>query len=104
MLSYAFTGAGTKYIVAEERLRAWSVDHHIATLDGSCGHQGLVTDLLMVEILCREFSLSIPAGEPMMKVVQAWAHKNDIQEAFSGRVHGLWDRSLSGLCPQTAIR
>lgn len=78
-------GAGTKVqVVAEERLRAWSVDHHIATLDGSCGHQGLVTDLLMVEDIMQGVQFVYTCGpEPMMKVVQAWAHKNDIPGELS---------------------
>ncbi|HHW61103.1 MAG TPA: dihydroorotate dehydrogenase electron transfer subunit [Syntrophomonadaceae bacterium] len=71
-------------IVAEQRLQAWSVDHYIATQDGSCGYHGMVTDLLTDENIMQGVQFIYTCGpEPMMKAVQAWACQHHIQGELS---------------------
>jgi dihydroorotate dehydrogenase electron transfer subunit len=61
--------------------RAAGIDTHLATLDGSAGHHGLVTDILE---RCRSFPpeetcIACCGPEPMMAAVAAWSASHGIE-------------------------
>lgn len=75
-------------MVAFDRLRHLEVDLMAATVDGSAGHKGLVTDLLSKKLVPEKIDFIYTCGpEVMMADVMEYAHKNGIPGEVSLEEH-----------------
>ena len=69
-----------EYLAGVEDFRRLGVDVHISTDDGTCGHHGLVTDLLREQLVAAGQSVRVDCcgPEPMMEAVSKIAQEFEV--------------------------
>ncbi len=79
--------ANSKQLIAGQRFEKIGIDVKMASLDGTLGHNGLVTDLLDLEDSLSYNRVYTCGPEAMMALVANWAIKNKVAGELSLEEH-----------------